>query len=147
MGRTSSKLSKATMMLLVIRLTMMGSEVANKFLKATGWVDLPFGFRFLPTSLQLMKKEYHKHNRDSKRWHQKVGNLLQKDESQTAKTTSTVNSGRMRCMRWGAVICLPRANAIQDICSLITLVIIALKMGGRPLEQHERDTCPLQRKG
>jgi hypothetical protein len=50
LGGTSSKLSRATMMLLVIRWTMMGSEVANKFLKATGWVDLPSGFRFLPTS-------------------------------------------------------------------------------------------------
>jgi hypothetical protein len=76
-----------------------------------------------------MKKEYHKHNGDSKRWQQKVGSLLQKDKSQTAKTTSTVHSGRMRCMRWGAVICLPRANAIRDVSTLIALVVIALKMG------------------
>jgi hypothetical protein len=75
------------------------------------------------------KKEYHKYNKDSKRWQQKGGSLLQKDKSQTAKTSSTVNSGRMRHMRWGLRICLPWTNAIRDVSTLIALVVIALKMG------------------
>jgi hypothetical protein len=49
MGVSSCKLSK-TIMIFMIRVAMTCSKTANNALNATGWVDLPSGFMFLPPS-------------------------------------------------------------------------------------------------